>query len=85
MCAAPVDGRGCHARIIVSPKNMKLELALNNIEQAKIAQLLTLKMMMIISMMKMNDSIQFISVFQKCKITNTTVVNSRADQGRQTY
>jgi len=85
MCAAPVDGRGCYARIIVSPKNMELELALNNIEQAKIAQLLTLKMMMIMSMMKMNDSIRFISVFQKCKITNTTVVNSRADQGRQTY
>ena len=38
MCAAPVDGRGCYARIIVSPKNMELELALNNIEQAKIHQ-----------------------------------------------
>ena len=43
ICAAPVDGRG-YATIIVSPKNME-QWALDNVEQAKIAQPLTHKIM----------------------------------------
>ena len=43
VCTAPVDGRGCYARITASPKNMG-QSALHNSEQAKIAQPLTCKM-----------------------------------------